>query len=328
MPNCGTANFNDAGDYQASIRGAKFNLTFSSQRDFEARLTWVELRHLRLLRGQENLPRVAHISLPLDSVFIALPIVNDPPLICDGVEVLSGDIVFHSLGGHMHQRTRGPSQWSFIALAPEHFADWGRTLTGFDLVPPSVARILRPSRLDAAHLSRLHAEACRLVETNPEMIAHQQVARAIEQDLLPVLINCLMSNDVYKYSASNRHHADIIARFEDIIEIHPKRYLQISELCEAIGVPERTLRTCCTKFLGMGPNRYLRLRRLNMVHAELRRNVSPTASVEEVARRYGFSELGRFAALYQTVFGEMPSTTLRRARTAPTRKSSLVSETG
>src|SRR5450759_4423301 len=328
MARCGTTIFNDASDYQASIRGAKFNIAFNSQRAFEARLTSVELRHLRLLHGQENLPRVAHISLPLDSVFIALPIINDPPLIYGGVEVLSGDIVLHSLGGHMHQRTRGPSQWSFIALAPEHFAAWGRILTGFDLVPPSVTRILRPSRLDAAHLSRLHADACRLVETNPEMIAHQQVARAIEQDLLPVLVNCLMSNDAHKYSAPNRHHADIIARFEDIIAIHPERHLQISELCEAVGVPERTLRTCCTEFLGMGPNRYLRLRRLNMVHAELRRNVSPTASVEEVARRYGFSELGRFAALYRTVFGEMPSTTLRRARTAPARKRSLVSETG
>jgi len=328
MARCGTTIFNDASDYQASIRGAKFNIAFNSQRAFEARLTSVELRHLRLLHGQENLPRVAHISLPLDSVFIALPIINDPPLIYGGVEVLSGDIVLHSLGGHMHQRTRGPSQWSFIALAPEHFAAWGRILTGFDLVPPSVTRILRPSRLDAAHLSRLHADACRLVETNPEMIAHQQVARAIEQDLLPVLFKCLMSNDAHKYSASNRHHADIIARFEDIIAIHPERHLQISELCEAVGVPERTLRTCCTEFLGMGPNRYLRLRRLNMVHAELRRNVSPTASVEEVARRYGFSELGRFAALYRKVFGEMPSTTLRRARTAPARKRSLVSETG
>jgi AraC-like DNA-binding protein len=263
----------------------------------------------------------------LDSVFIALPIVNDPPLICDGVEVLSGDIVFQSLGGRMHQRTRGPSQWGLISLAPEHLAAWGRILTEFDLVPPPVARILRPPGRDAAHLLRLHAAACRLAETKPEMIAHPAVARAIEQELIHVLVNCLMSNDAHKYSTPNRHHADIIARFEDVLAAHPERYLKISELCAAVGVPERTLRMCCAEFLGMGPNRYLRLRRLNIVHAALRRIISPAASVEEVARRYGFSALGRFAAIYRTVFGEMPSTTLRYARTAPARKSSLVSET-
>jgi len=53
-----------------------------------------------------------------------------------------------------------------------------------------------------------------------------------------------------------------------------------------------------------------------MVRAVLRDADTPPASVEEVARRYGFSELGRFAAIYRTVFGEIPSMTLRRANFA------------
>jgi AraC-like DNA-binding protein len=106
----------------------------------------------------------------------------------------------------------------------------------------------------------------------------------------------------------------IIARFEEVLATHSERQLQIPELCTAIGVPERTLRICCAEFLGMSPNRYLRLRHLNMVRAALRRADSPTATVSKFARRYGFSELGRFAAIYRTVFGETPSTTLRTAR--------------
>jgi len=38
-------------------------------------------------------------------------------------------------------------------------------------------------------------------------------------------------------------------------------------------------------------------------------------SVAEIARIYQFHEPGRFAVTYRTVFGEMPSTTLRRAST-------------
>jgi transcriptional regulator GlxA family with amidase domain len=51
-----------------------------------------------------------------------------------------------------------------------------------------------------------------------------------------------------------------------------------------------------------------------MARAALRRSDSTTASVADVAREYGFSEFGRFAVVYRTMFGETPSTTLRRAR--------------
>jgi transcriptional regulator GlxA family with amidase domain len=83
-------------------------------------------------------------------------------------------------------------------------------------------------------------------------------------------------------------------------------------LCAAIGVAERTLRMCCAEFLGVGPRRYLLLRRLNRARAALRRADPATASVAQVARNHQFLELGRFAVKYRITFGESPSTTLHR----------------
>jgi transcriptional regulator GlxA family with amidase domain len=104
-----------------------------------------------------------------------------------------------------------------------------------------------------------------------------------------------------------------MARLEAVLTTHSRPQLNMSALCAAIGVPERTLRMCCAEFLGMGPTRYLLLRRLNMARSALRRANPANASVAEIARAYQFHEPGRFAVTYRTVFGEKPSTTLRRS---------------
>jgi len=78
-------------------------------------------------------------------------------------------------------------------------------------------------------------------------------------------------------------------------------------------VSDRSLRECCKKHLGMGPSSYRRLCGMQHVHRALRSGTPGTGSVSEVARRHGFASLGRFATGYRAVYGELPSTTLRRA---------------
>ena len=54
------------------------------------------------------------------------------------------------------------------------------------------------------------------------------------------------------------------------------------------------------------------LRRLKQARIALREADPTTANVAEIARACGFTELGRFAGVYQSAFGETPSATLRR----------------
>ena len=93
------------------------------------------------------------------------------------------------------------------------------------------------------------------------------------------------------------------------------QHLNVAALCTEIGVPERTLRVCCSEFLGMIPRRYFLLRRLNKARSVLRRADPAHASIAEIARSCQFHEPGRFAVTYRAVFGEMPSATLRANRT-------------
>jgi transcriptional regulator GlxA family with amidase domain len=173
--------------------------------------------------------------------------------------------------------------------------------------------VLRPTPRDTARLRRLHAQACRLAETKPRILAHPEVARAIEQGLIQALVTCLTAAKVQEDGADNRHYAGIMVRFEEVLAEHLGRPLHMPELCELIGVTARTLRSCCAGFLGMSPSRYVLLRRLKRVRVALRDGSLETADVAELARGYGFTELGGFAGAYQAAFGEAPSTTLRRA---------------
>jgi transcriptional regulator GlxA family with amidase domain len=164
---------------------------------------------------------------------------------------------------------------------------------------------------DSARLRRLHAQACRLAETRPKILAHPEVARAIEQGLIHALVTCLAAK-ARDDGAARRHHTRIMVRLEEVLADRPKRLLHMQELCALIGVTERTLRSCCAEFLGISPSRYMLLRRLKAVRIALRDADPARASVAEIASDYGFTEMGRFAVTYRSAFGESPSFTLRR----------------
>jgi AraC-like DNA-binding protein len=312
MPGSGTGTFIDPDDYQAGLRQPRIDFLATSQGSFNAHLTWTTLHRMQLLHSEEDLPRIAYVSLAPAFVFVGFTTRPDPPMFWSGVELQTGDIVFHGRGERFHQRTTGPCSWSLVGLAPEYLERFGGALTGKTLSVPAAARILRPAARDTARLRRLHAQACRLAETWPKVLARPEVARALEHGLILAVVTCLGArarDDV----AARRHHTKIMVRFEEVLAEHPNRQLPLPELCGLIGSTEGILRSCCMEFLGISPSRYMLLRRLKRVQVALRDADPASASVAEIAGGCGFTELGRFAVAYRIAFGESPSTTLRRS---------------
>src|SRR5258705_9135695 len=117
MAENGTAMFANPDDYQAGIGDAHVSLIVTGGGDFKARLTWLNLRRFHVLCGCENLPRIAFISLLPAQVFVSFPANAGAPLTYDGFGLKFGDVVFHSRGERMHQRTSGESQWGLISYA-------------------------------------------------------------------------------------------------------------------------------------------------------------------------------------------------------------------
>lgn len=63
----------------------------------------------------------------------------------------------------------------------------------------------------------------------------------------------------------------------------------------------------------MPPLQYLKNCRLEAARHELSNPGPEKTSVTDVAMRYGFHHLGRFAGYYKSAFGELPSETLSRS---------------
>jgi AraC-like DNA-binding protein len=312
MIGCGTATFTDPDGYRRSVPGASIDLVLTGRGDFRARVTWVDTGRIRLVCCDENVPRIAFIAFAAERIFISLPMRHDPPPIWSGIRLGPSEIVLHGQGERSHQRTRGPGSWSFISIVPRILAGAFQTFMHTRFTP-TAARIERAPSRPLGKLLRLHARACRLVETKPELIEHPEVTRALEQDLLHAIVHSVTSGKPHRDAATIARNAEVLAQFEDVLASHPLEHLSTPALAAAMGVPERTLRRRCAPSLGMSPGQYARLRRLNLVRTALRHADPDVASVGEIARHYGFSELGRFSVAYRTLFGESPSLTLHGA---------------
>ena len=213
MAENGTATFANPDDYRAAIEYMTVSIIVTAGGDFKARLTRLNLHNLHALRARESLSRVGFFSLPPAQTFVSFPTNACAFLTYGGIALQFGDVVFHSRGERTHQRTNGEGQWGLISLPPEQLAACSKALTGKSLASPPEGRVLRPPRSAARRLLGHHSKICRLAETQHQLIANPEVARALEQELnscscqLPHGRRCRRKSE--KAAASYRYHGAV-----------------------------------------------------------------------------------------------------------------------
>lgn len=103
-----------------------------------------------------------------------------------------------------------------------------------------------------------------------------------------------------------------VRRAEAYMRAHAQEAIGMADIVAAAGVGMRTLSWGFRRYRGATPMAELRAIRLDGARDDLRRSSPSGDSVTEVALRWGFGHLGRFARDYAERFGELPSETLRR----------------
>ncbi|WP_153001890.1 helix-turn-helix transcriptional regulator [Curtobacterium oceanosedimentum] len=103
------------------------------------------------------------------------------------------------------------------------------------------------------------------------------------------------------------------ARAAEWIRTHADQPVTLRDIADAVGISERGLQNAMHRRFGESPMARLRAERLDGARRDLEGSGGELL-VADVARRWQWAHLGRFAAAYAERFGEHPSDTVHRSR--------------
>ena len=313
MPQSRVFAFDDPDRFQAMFRAGNYEMLAPSKGGFQAGLTRIDFTRLQMQRSARNgrsVVRSATDPQRMPLMFLA-DAAQEAPL-RNGMELTAHEFVVHRPGATNHLLTPGASRLAMISLSTDELATEAMAITGREVTVPLYTYLARPMPAVLARLRALHNAACGLARTTPDALSRPETARALEHDLIHAMVACLTDHPSIDARRDGGSHARTMARFEDFLAARQLEPVYLAEICSAIGASERTLRTCCQERLGMGPMRYLWLRRMNLAHRALLNLDQAPRTVTEIATEHGFWELGRFSVEYRALFGETPSESLRR----------------
>ena len=297
---------------QAVFPFADVELFPTAKGNFHAEITQIGMNRIWMHRIHISLPEINTIAVKPGRRSIGfLTEGNSSSLLDCGLEVRPGDMVINRSDA-VHQRSDADFHYGTVSLASDDLAAAAEAIVGRGLPETPHKSLVRPPFALMRRLLDLHKSIGQLAHHTPDILELPEVTRALENELTHILVRCLAEGHCLEPTAGGRRQDRILTRFVEFLKANPDRPLYLTDICAAIGVAERTLRASCEEHIGMGPIRYLTLRRMHLVRRALLHSDPSKATVTQIVTDYGFWELGRFSVAYRTLFGEPPSETLRQ----------------
>ena len=312
MPWIRTREFNDPALCRDGFVNSDFHVFPQQAGNFLFKLTQIGLDRLWMSRYSISLAHLNVFSIQPDRTIIGFHTEAGSSVRYCGEQLLPGDVIIHR-ASEARRQAETDVHAGTMSLPTDVLHIAIEAIVGCDFMQRLARPIVRPNSALMSRLLKLHRVVGQLAHDTPELIELPEVHRALEEKLIHLMVSCLAEGADVEFTAGCRRQDAIITKFEEFLAAHPNRPLYLTDICAGIGVAERTLRGACEDHLGMGPVRYLTLRRMYLVRRALLAAEASETTVTRVVTDHGFWELGRFSVAYRTLFGEMPSETLRRS---------------
>ncbi|QKC87504.1 AraC family transcriptional regulator [Mesorhizobium sp. NZP2234] len=307
-----------AEDLREAVRGADLKIVQLASGKFDGHLMHAQIGSLSLSTGDFGPDIRARGVMNQDMVTIGMMLESSGEVSQWDFEVVPGDVIVFPKSVEQEGRFTGHSRYATITLSEEALADFA---AGEPILqdPKFWTKISRFHRSPSLRTGACGEIAGKIEKLRGGAGPHCEAGVSyLKRSLIEAFISGIVdevSSERYDRLFSG---AKLVRDVEDYVDgVEIGRPVHISELCSALTVSRRTLHRAFQHSLGLGPVAYLRLRRLADVHRMLTVADAAPAGVTQAALDYGFTDLGRFAAFYKRIFGEVPSETRHKAMSYP-----------
>jgi AraC-like DNA-binding protein len=251
--------------------------------------------------------RIVDASYRVDSGLIMIPLEHIEPVSANGM----------MLDSHSFVAMRGRIDNQFHEPRPTVHA---MIVLAADL--PDRGWFETPDRLCAfsadedaqANTRRILRDLLLTASAEPHLFQEPGFALGMQEDLLMAIDDMFReSRPSTSHRLANGRYCGIVRQVDEYVALHATSAIYSANLAAQCGISVRTLATAVTNVRGMNLHRYLRLKQIWAIRAQLMKG-SDAITVASCARANGFHHMGEFAALYRATFHETASRTLARAR--------------
>ncbi|NML27408.1 helix-turn-helix domain-containing protein [Zoogloea dura] len=286
---------------------------------FRGHTSEVQFSKLQVFRERSNCSLQETCSVRKDALVIGVPVALEGLGWCNGWALDGDTLLLHRPGDDVLLRTPASLDLIAVSLPWSDLVHHARAING-DELPAAISRsgqALHDPAL-AREIRSFLLSVLDSISASPAILNYAAVRQGLKEGVLNTVIS-VIGNAPPQNAAprTSKGRQALILRAMDYMRSRIGEPIPITDLCAALCVSQRTLQYCFEEVLQTNPVAYLKALRLNGVRKELKRGRPAEITVQDIAARWGFWHLSRFAQEYRLMFGELPSDTLRSERGLP-----------
>jgi len=299
----------DIDEFLSTVRGYHFGLLQLDRGPFSAELIQTQLNGVLLTTAHFARAVVQSGEPPAGMITFAVRTSSTPSL-WQGQPFGFHEVVMAKPGVEIDLVSQ-PDYCAATASFPTKLVEETAERLGLVLPPHMLTSALVGIRHDQARalrvaFNKLFHEAVR----RPFDERSAAWARDKQENLLRALLQLAFNHLLAPAQVASSERARVLKAALTAIRDRPEDVLTVGDLCRLTKASERTLHYAFTEHFGMPPAHYIKVLRLNGARNDLCREAP--MKVSDAANNWGFWHLGQFANDYESLFGELPSDTLRR----------------